>query len=271
MRGRCFSRKSGNYHEKGACMNEKQWAAFCQFRDEFRKKCEEWSRFSCILKPLQEAAAEKDTPEYPVENPVVYNSDFDSFTEQSEIKLIVIGDNPGKNEQLDKNRRYLVGQAGKIAQGFFARNSEFGIDFRKNVIILNKTPVHTAKTNHLKALKAAGSEIEQLILQSQVWMAEKTAWLHQALFECAGQKRVELWLVGYAELKGNGLFLPYRNSFSAAYQKNDDVWDSVKVFQHFSMNRFLIDLKDFSKNNSEISLAKNLYLLGDRHKLEIFG
>ena len=102
-------------------------------------------------------------------------------------------------------------------------------------------------------------------------MAEKTAWLHQALFDCAGQKRVELWLVGYAELKGNGLFLPYRNSFSAAYQKNDDVWDSVKVFQHFSMNRFLIDLKDFSKNNSEIALAKNLSLLGDRHKLEIFG
>ena len=252
-------------------MNEKQWAVFCQFREEFRKKCGEWGRFSDALKPLQEAAARKDTPEYPVENPVVYNTDFDSFTEQSEIKLIVIGDNPGKNEQLDKNRRYLVGQAGKIAQGFFAKNPEFGIDFRKNVIILNKTPVHSAKTKHLKVLKAACPEIEQLILQSQVWMAEKTAWLHQTLFECGGQKNVELWLVGYAELKGNGLFLPYRDSFFDAYKKDADVWNSVKVFQHFSMNRFLIDLKDFSKNNLGNSLSENLSLLGDRHRLEIFG
>ena len=60
---------------------------------------------------------------------------MDRLTPDDEIKLIVIGDNPGKDEQLTKNQRYLVGQAGKIADGFFKRNPELGIDFRKNVVI----------------------------------------------------------------------------------------------------------------------------------------
>ena len=103
--------------------------------------------------PLQKAAYEKDTPEYPLENAVVYNTSLDSVTEEDDIHLIVVGDNPGKEEQFEKNRKYLVGQSGRIAEGFFRRNEELNTDFRKNVIILNKTPLHTAKTKHLNYLK----------------------------------------------------------------------------------------------------------------------
>ena len=194
-------------------MNKNQWNAFCKFRTEFKEKCTEWNKFDAILLPLQKEAAQKDTPAYPVENPVVYNTSLDEITENDEIKLIVIGDNPGKNEQLEKNKKYLVGMAGKIADGFFKRNPELQIDFRKNVIILNKTPVHTAKTSHLKYLTKNGTkEIQHLIQQSQIWMAEKTAQLHKELL-AAGmdgigntQNPMELWLVGYAELKNNGLY-----------------------------------------------------------------
>ena len=114
----------------GKRMTDTQWNSFCNFRDSFRKKVEEWSAFSQTLMPLQKAAAQDKTPPYPIETPIVYNRALDEITQDDDIKLIVIGDNPGKDEQLLKNNKYLVGQAGKIAAGFFARNPEFSVDFR---------------------------------------------------------------------------------------------------------------------------------------------
>ena len=194
-----------------------------------------------------------------------------------EIKLIVIGDNPGKDEQLLKNNRYLVGQAGKIADGFFKRNPELQTDFRKNVIILNKTPVHSAKTAQLKKImKDGGEKICRLVEESQLWMAEQTAKLHCALVEGAESVQgaaggvfpvPELWLVGYSELKPKHFFIPYRDRLKATYQaQNPEVWNKVYVFQHFSMNRFTIDLSEFS---DEVSLQK-IHELGIKHKNEIF-
>ena len=131
-------------------MNDKQWKIFCRFREDFKAKVLEWETLVPELAELQKKAALKaGTPEYPFENTVVYNSDLDKISADDEIKLIVIGDNPGKDEQLNKNQKYLCGQAGKIADGFFRRNGQLNVDFRKNVIILNKTPVHSAKTAQL--------------------------------------------------------------------------------------------------------------------------
>ena len=204
------------------------------------------------------------TPDYPFELPLVYNKALDDITPQDDIKLIVIGDNPGKDEQLSKNSRYLVGQAGKIAEGYFKRNPELGIDFRRNVIILNRTPVHSAKTNQLKKIsKMGGEKISSLINQSQIWMAEQTAALHNAL-------TTELWLVGYSELKPKGIFADYRE----ALKKNctPEAWKRTYVFQHFSMNRFTIDLADYIKANQKekAPLAENIHELGLLHKNEIF-
>ena len=257
-------------------MNKEQWNAFCTFKTEFKQKCCEWQKNFEQLKSLQAEAAKKDTPDYPVENPVVYNTSLDEITEKDEIKLIVIGDNPGKNEQLNKNKKYLVGQAGKIADGFFKKNPSLGVDFRKNVIILNKTPVHTAKTGHLKYLiKNGGNQIEQLILESQIWMAERTAWLHQSFISASGNvdgnsRTMEVWLVGYSELKKGGLFLPYKEAFLQSYTGNNEAWNKVKVFQHFSMNRFSIDLNEFIAKNKTNSLIQAIDKLGEQHKKEIF-
>lgn len=245
-------------------MEEKQYAALDMFRNEYKKKCAEWSALAPQLIPLQKEAAAQDTPPYPIETPVVYNRALDAITQADDIKIIVIGDNPGKDEQRAANQKYLVGQAGKIAQGFFARHPSLGIDFRKNAIILNKTPVHTAKTKHLKFLAARDSRAADLILQSQEWLAQKTTELAQGV-------GAQIWLVGYAELKAKGIFVPYRDKLRQAARELQ-VYDALFVFQHFSMNRFMIDLRDFcGVELQEDSLAKKIADLGRRHRDEIFG
>ena len=247
-------------------MTQQEWDAFSQFRDNFKNKISEWNQFASQLIPLQKDAAKKDTPNYPIENPIVYNTALDEITQEDSIKLIVIGDNPGKDEQLNKNLKYLVGQAGKIANGFFIRNPELQIDFRKNAIILNKTPIHTAKTNHLKYLLKNGSpKINELITESQLWMAEQTAILHSKL-------NAQLWLVGYSELKEKKIFSPYRDKLRETYklQNQESSWNKVFVFQHFSMNRFSIDLKNFQEQNKNLSLQESIEQIGTIHKNEIF-
>ena len=245
-------------------MTAPQWQAFCDYRDQLKALCASWSAFADELAPLQRQAAEKDTPPYPLETAVVYNTAYNEITAQDDIRLIVIGDNPGKEEQRAENRRYLVGQSGRVAEGFFRRNPELGIDFRKNVIIMNKTPVHTAKTTHLRFLLANGSAgIRELILQSQIKMASLAAELHQKL------GTAELWLVGYAELKGRGIFLPYRDRLKELYAHNEESWQRVRVYQHFSMNCFLIDLKKHRIEGEP--LAESLHRIGSGHRREVFG
>ena len=254
-------------------MTPSQFQIFSAFRDDFRAYCDSLKqKYGALLSPLQIAARLKDTPEYPLETPVVYNTALDELTEQSEIRLIVIGDNPGKDEQRSYNQKYLVGQSGKIASGFFAKNPEFQTDFRKNAIILNKTPIHTAKTNHLKyLLKNGGEKIAKIISESQIYMAQKTAQLHKDLCAAASEGGIEpeVWLVGYAELKGKGLFLEYRDELKKSYGESK-AWEKVFVFQHFSMNRFSIDLNNFMKSHADFTILEAAHELGRIHKNEIF-
>jgi hypothetical protein len=263
-------------------MTQTEWNTFSHFRDQFRAQVALWNAaFASVLMPLQQSAAMSATPPYRLETPVVYNTALDDVESSDDIRLIIVADNPGKDEQLAKNRRYLVGQAGKLGNGFFKNNPELGIDFRKNVLILNKTPVHTAKTAQLQYLyKNGGAAVKNLLDESQNWMAEKTAWLHKALFASG----CSLWLVGYGELKAHGVFETYREALVYAYgfpELVEPSWESVLVFQHFSMNRFAIDLKQFRQTQTEhnartephvpCALSDSLRALGNMHRKKIFG
>lgn len=292
-------------------MTKDQWNAFTSFRDDFRAKCAEWARDAGALPghaatesaagdaaatgwlaELQKGAAEADrNPAYPLETPVVYNQALDSIAETDDIRLLVIGDNPGKDEQLLKNRRYLVGQAGKLGAGFFRANPELGVDFRKNAVILNKTPIHTAKTKQLAWIRRnGGKDFENLFAASQRWMAERTLRLARDL-SC------EIWLVGYGELREKGLFAEYAAALkSAAFAAGENagapagraaapdspggrepesardapaIFPKILLFQHFSMNRFSIDLKE--RYNPADSLRVNLDRIGLFHRREILG
>lgn len=242
-------------------MTEFQWKIFSDFRCEFKKKINEWSVFSNELKILQEKSAENDKiPNYKIENPIVYNRALDEISNDSEIKLIICADNPGKNEQLSQNQKYLIGQAGKLAEGFFRNNKEFKIDFRKNAVILNKTPVHSAKTAELKFIyKNSSDEIKNLLDETQIWMAKKTAELSDTL-------NCPIFLAGYSELKKGGIFTIYKNELKKSIKN----MNSVLVFQHFSMNRFSIDFKNFMQKNPNLSKEEALKQLGLLHQKEFF-
>ena len=143
-------------------------------------------------------------------------------------------------------------------------------------------------------------------------MAKKTAELHQALIKGADKNSFipELWLVGYTELKKNGIFIPYRDELKKAYTNqstsadkptttstnattdanaittstnattNDNAkastnflttsWQKVFVYQHFSMNCFNKDIRNYHTANPENPLKQNLETLGHLHKQEIF-
>ena len=266
-------------------MTDTEWRTFTAFRTNFKAACQHWlaqcgyayaapdEPLSCVQKTaeqghaaqlhlLQQAAAEANkTPAYPHETPIVYNHSLDEVQASDAIKLIIISDNPGKNEQLHKNQRYLVGQAGKVAENFFLRNPELGIDFRRDVIILNKTPVHTAKTKELDFVLRHGDEqFSRLFEETQVWLAAHTAALQKAL-DCP------LWLIGYGELRKKALFTAYADELQRQY--GGDPYAPVFVFQHFSMNCFAIDLK--KQYDTGLSLAENLRTLGLRRRKEILG
>ena len=253
-----------------------QWEYFNNFCNSFKNKVTEWNNQAKSLIVVQNKAKDFfNNVDYELQTPIVYNTALDEITQNDEIKLIVIGDNPGKDEQLTKNQKYLVGQAGKLGNNFFKNHDELGIDFRKNVIILNKTPIHSAKTNHLKKFASfGGKEIEDLIKETQIWMAQETAKLHQNLLKVSENKDFpQLWLVGYSELKEKGIFTDYKNELKKQYQTSEEsknAWDNVFVYQHFSMNRFSIDLKEFSTENKNLDLKTQLKTLGKKHKDEIF-
>ncbi len=263
-------------------MTENQWTEFVKIREDFKQRVKNWNdalKTESIAALQKELADADGVPEYPLENAVVYNTAFDSVTAESDVKLIVVGDNPGKSEQLNKNRTYLIGQSGKIAEGFFRNHAEQGIDFRKDVLILNKTPVHTAKTKELvQFCKRAGKVTADIVAESQKYMAE-LAFRLQQLFSC------KIWIVGYGELKPKGIFTGYRDCLYRLYAglgvsgsasagrdaagysavgsaKMCDFEKSVFVYQHFSMNRFSIDLK---------TQGGDLHAVGTLHRKEIFG
>lgn len=257
-------------------MNQQAWNIFSDFRIEYKSQIEKWMLSAGNLAKIQKSVSDfYKTPDYPVETPIVYNRALDEITPEDDIRLIVIGDNPGKDEQLAKNNKYLVGLAGKIAEGYFKKNKELGVDFRKNVIILNKTPVHSAKTNHLKKItKDGGAEIANLIEETQIWMARRTAKLHMDLCNANAFNNdilPELWLVGYGELKSKCIFEKYRDELKNAYKENP-YWNNVFTFQHFSMSRFTIDLSNFmaKPENANLSLSEAIHKLGTFHTKEIF-
>ncbi|MCR4789965.1 MAG: hypothetical protein K5839_02675 [Treponemataceae bacterium] len=248
-----------------------QWNYFCQFRERFLLRCQNWTKlYSDFLIPLQEQARKSDNvPDYNIENPIVYNTDLDKININSDINYVIVGDNPGKEEQLNVNIRYLCGLSGKIADGYFKKHPELNSDFRKNVIILNKTPIHTAKTKELSYLLKHDINLQKLFIESQEFMAEETVKLAQ-IFYCP------LWIVGYSEIKEKGIFQRYKTKLEELYCQDlyKDSYKKLFVYQHFSMNRFSIDLADFLKNNPQynnLPLTDQLELLGKLHKDQIFN
>jgi hypothetical protein len=220
----------------------KDYASFVKTREYFREYTASLVQNAPYLARLQQALVDADYGgKYTVERPVVYNGNFDTITEDAEIKIILVGDNPGRKEQ--ETGRYLVGPSGKLAENFFRAHPALGIDFRQNVLILNKTPVHTPRTADLKKLVALsgslpsnGDSLAALIRQSQREMVSVLRQLYAAL------SPVKIWVIGYSEMKKNGIFAEYTEALFDMLPPED-----IYLYRHFSMNQFLIDYNDKAK------------------------
>jgi hypothetical protein len=193
-----------------------------------------------LQKVQQKLAKLRTGPAYTVETAVVYNQALDETGPGDDIKLILVADNPGRREQAAENRRYLVGPSGKIAENFFRNNPELGIDFRKNVLILNKTPIHTPRTAELRELcRMGGPVLEEALWDSQLTMV-------RILGEfCRCLKDAPVWIIGYSEMKPKGIFETYTNALgelAAAKIGGVPLWERIFFYRHFSMNQFTIDL-----------------------------
>jgi hypothetical protein len=196
---------------------------------------------------------------------VVYNCALDDLTPDSEIKLILVGDNPGRREQAAENRRYLVGPSGKIAEKFFQNNSPLGIDFRKNTLILNKTPIHTPRTTELKTLCAMGGKaLEEVVLSSQKEMAKLLFEFWKTL-----SSNKPVWIIGYSEMKKGGIFEAYTKTLHELCNKNPVFRENLLFFRHFSMNQFTIDLKTRALPGE--NLKKSLQRIGKSYRERILS
>lgn len=256
-------------------MRSDGYREFEAIREEFRASVKSWSEDHPYLLEAQERVRVKQGYEdYRVETPIVYNRALDDIAPEALIKVILVADNPGKKEQLAANNRYLVGQSGKLAELWF--RSELGMDFRREVLILNKTPVHTPKTAELALLaKSAGlhrSRLEALLAGSQAVMADLAWRLYCALRrddQPAGMWPV-LWVSGLGELRKGGLFEIYRDELGRRLAKAEpEARAGVWAFNHFSMNQFAIEIKRKARAGSPI--IEELARIGRENQVRVFG
>ena len=252
-------------------MNRGAWNKFVKARDRFRYATEELARSLPGLKKIQQefvnSRADGKNSSYTVETPVVYNCALDSVTAGDEIKMILTADNPGRREQAAENRRYLVGPSGKIAQKFFRNNPALGIDFLKNVIILNKTPIHSPRTVELRELcrmdaEKGGRSIAAALEESQRTMASLLLEFQLAL-------DAQVWIVGYSEMKKGGIFEVYTETLKSLYADRERMYKQIFFYRHFSMNQFTIDLKRQALPGE--TAAKSLMRIGAAYRERILG
>ncbi|MDR1025178.1 MAG: uracil-DNA glycosylase family protein [Treponema sp.] len=246
------------------------WTAFCGVRDRYREALEQFNRDLRGLKNLQQQLVDsRSGPAYTVETALVYNQALDELDHKDEIRLILVGDNPGRREQAA--RRYLVGPSGKIAEGFFRRTAELGIDLRKNVLILNKTPIHTPRTVELKELcRLGGAKLSGALTGTQRFMASLLLEFHRALSPPKKARRPALpvWITGYSEMKEGGIFETYTRTLGELYAGNP-LGDSVFLYRHFSMNQFSIDLRQQTREGESAGAA--LDRIGRSYRKRILG
>lgn len=191
-------------------MNKKQYDLFMELRDKFRQYTQSITGLESDIIP-------------------VYNKDLDSFTESSRIKYILLADNPGREEAVE--HRYLIGHAGKQARNFFEGN-QLVSRFSDEVMVLNKTCIHTVSTGDLKQFKKS-----EIFTQSQKFMAETAFGFHRIL-------NCEMWIVGCSEFRNRGIFSQFKDAIAECYAKeNSSLKDKVFCYKHFSYGNFSHDLK----------------------------
>ena len=159
---------------------------------------------------------------------------------REQYKYILIGDNPGV-EEFEKGR-YFIGKSGQALRIFFEENLVDNFD--KEVIVYNKTQLHTSKTEQLHGVRSRlkFKLFNNILLDN----AEIISVAHKLL-------NVPVIMVGYSE------FTDLFQTFWKEINKNIFAED-ILVFKHPSHNHFF-DQWNFEK--AKHPTKTNLELLVD--------
>lgn len=244
-------------------MTKQTYTLFLKARDNFKKICTDTEKKIPELRSYQQKLVDaRGLSPYKVETAVVYNSSLDAIKKTDDIKLLLVADNPGRKEQSAEMRSYLVGPSGKIADNFFKSEESLGINFRKNVIILNKTPIHTPRTALLRPLcTIAGEGFSQVLESTQKEMVKLLLEFYQVF-------KTPIWIIGYSEMKRNGIFELYTRELYTLVSHNLIDKNDIFFFRHFSMNQFTIDLHQRSLSGESVEAA--LKRIGAMYRDKIF-
>ncbi|MDD2487633.1 MAG: hypothetical protein PHS92_04670 [Candidatus Gracilibacteria bacterium] len=165
------------------------------------------------------------------------------------VEIVLVGDNPGKDELKNNEFFSMQGSAGVMARKLF--NTIYGEEsFERNVLVLNKTLFHTNRTAQLK-----GSNGADLLEESQTLMAD-------FLIDFLKEKKVPVIVVGFAEMEGF-----FKTYFSLLKEKGAsmNMLDSIFVTPHFSLSKIFCKHKNEHWNGLiDAFLAKYPYLATDK-------
>ena len=239
-------------------MEATSWDGFVEARERFRGGIADMRAGLPRLGKALQALVDDRSPSYLVETPIVFNAALDDVTRDSDIRLIVVGDNPGRREQAAG--RYLVGPSGKLAEGFFRAHPSLGVDFRGNALILNKTPIHTPRTSDLRRLR--GSVFADALDESQRFMARLLRDFQSAL-------GVPAWITGYSEMRRGGVFEAYTDEIRGLYAADGPGSPPLLLFRHFSMNQFSADFRRNAAEGEPAELA--LTRIGDGYRRRVLS
>jgi hypothetical protein len=195
---------------------------------------------------------EKITVEWPAQHPdlpFVWNTEWNRFFADGgalgRVKVILCADNPGVEEH--KHSIYLAptGRSGREARRTLAAA---GYDWATEVLCINKVPVHTPKTNDLRALvdRASLAAMERVMADGLVRLVRETgAWA---------------WIVGMGgcDAREAGWPHPLRGApdrFPASYilphyfaalkaQAEPEVAGRIFMSKHFSHGHFGVEIKE---------------------------
>ncbi len=209
---------------------------FNKLKSEFLLKIKGWEKKHNLIS----LSCYKNT-DYKVIRTVVYNTQLDNILPEN-IKVILVGDNPGMREQ--EQNVYLVGKSGKMAANFFKQF--YGYNFYENILILNKTPIHTKSTHQLKEMH---KHFPGYIEETQRYMAA-------LIYRLSILLDVPVFIIGFAGCrKPDGTWLyKSKNGYNLNTQTTPFFFEQLRIsfsnntdnlflFKHFSYGNFSRDLK----------------------------
>jgi len=232
-------------------MTSEQYREFSKLRDEFRDKINKWKEdYPLLIDKIKETSAK----EYEIINSFVYNEKLDSIEEKNQIKYIWVTDNPGMKENI--LNQYGVGQSGNAGKNFM-EGFNLVKDFNSEVLILNKSPIHTRVTAELKKLVG----FEGVAKESQEFMAYLSYELHR-IFNC------ELWILGTSNM--HKIFSSYTNEILSNYS-NSPLKSNIYLFYHFSQGQFKKDFNRISKEDVNLKTEDICHKIGIEKRNKILN